>query len=451
MNPAKLLPVLVWLAGSAIAAPPPPRMLFQGPAESLALLRLPDGSFAFYNRLRPAEGPFTLPDQRGDRHALRPHLPPAILGQPAVLDSGLLANTQAILTPEGRLVSVLVRGESLDPVTARQVGLARYLDLWAGHADARAVTGLHRVWRGYNGSQMEYQQLPDGRILVPFGSMQPHARAVPPTGRHVTIALRSDDAGETWQETGARLVAPCYPGFNGNNEGACEPTLEPLRDGRLWMLLRTQAGFLYETFSTDRGQSWSPATASRFHTSTGPANLLRHRNGWLVVAWNNCELPLRHQGQGVYGGRDALHIAVSDDDGRTWRGFREIYLDFRRNDNPERSGDRGTAYPLGAYTEDGHDRHPRRSGPGRAQPDPRGPGVDRRDRRARRLFRRPGAVERVPEPRPRRELVAGARRRRGPGGRSGTACRPGACTSAAPRTGRRTSRSGIFPTAGKER
>ena len=65
-------------------------------------------------------------------------------------------------------------------------------------------------------------------------------------------------------------------------------------------------------------------------------------------------MPPRYQRQGVYGGRDALHIAVSNDDGRTWRGFREIYLDHRRNENPASSGDRGTAYPLGAFTADGH-------------------------------------------------------------------------------------------------
>ena len=64
-------------------------------------------------------------------------------------------------------------------------------------------------------------------------------------------------------------------------------------------------------------------------------------------------MPPRSDGVGVYGGRDALHIAVSDDEGETWRGFREIYLDHRRNDNPAKTGDRGTAYPLGAYTSDG--------------------------------------------------------------------------------------------------
>jgi len=133
------------------------------------------------------------------------------------------------------------------------------------------------------------------------------------------------------------------------------------------MLMRTQAGFLYESFSHDDGATWERATASRFNTSTGPPNILRFpaprdlqslagsesTHGWLVVTWNNFEMPLRHQGEGVYGGRDALHIAISPDEGRTWRGFREIYLDHRRHDNPAKSGDRGTAYPLGAYTADG--------------------------------------------------------------------------------------------------
>jgi hypothetical protein len=80
---------------------------------------------------------------------------------------------------------------------------------------------------------------------------------------------------------------------------------------------------------------------------------MRHKDGPLVVCWNNCELPPRANGLGVYGGRDALHMAISQDDGRTWRGFREIYLDHRRNDNPAKTGDRGTAYPLGAYMADG--------------------------------------------------------------------------------------------------
>jgi sialidase-1 len=335
-----------------VTAPEPPRLLVQDARSPVSLLRQPDGSFAFYSREKPAAGPVALPDRSGQVHLLRPALPPAVAQSQTILESKVLSNTQVILTPAQQVVGAFIRGEALDKETARQVGLTRYLDVWLNRADARTAEAPRRIWRGYNGSQMEYQQFPGGRIVVPFGSMQPHAKAAPPTGRHVTVVLLSDDAGQTWQQSASPLIAPCYADFNGSNEGACEPAIEQLRDGRLWMLMRTQAGFLYETHSSDLGTTWTPATASRFNTSTGPANILRHPNGWLVATWNNCEMPLRHAGLGVYGGRDALHVAVSADEGRTWRGFREIYLDHRRNDNPEKTGDRGTAYPLAAYTND---------------------------------------------------------------------------------------------------
>lgn len=356
---------LIIMAYSAEASCAPPRMLLQGEAvadsgaasgsrTSFAIMRMPDGSFAFYDRNNPQAKPLTLSDRDGGTYTLLPALPDDIANSQAVNSSGVLSNTQVILTPDGQLVSVFVQAERFDKAAAAKVGLPLYLDLWIKQASLIDTAKPRMIWRGYNGSQMEYQQLPGGRILVPYGSFQPHAKAVPPTGRHETIIQYSDDGGETWQESESKLTAPCYAGFNGSNEGACEPSIEQLRDGRIWMLMRTQAGFLYESYSDDNGTSWRKAVASRFNTSTGPPNIMRHQNGWLVVSWNNCEMPPRHEGEGVYGGRDALHMAVSDDDGQTWRGFREIYLDHRRNDNPAGSGDRGTAYPLGAFTSDGH-------------------------------------------------------------------------------------------------
>ncbi len=316
-------------------------------------MRLPDGSFAFYDRSAPERGPLTLPDAKHQLHELLPHLPAQILQSESIMSSGVLNNTQVVLTKDNEVKSITVRNESLDKQTAARVGLPRYLNVWIQRANLEEVFDPLMTWRGYNGSQMEYQQLSSGRLLVPHGSFKPHARAVPPTGRHETIIEYSDDGGTTWHVSNTTLTAPCYPGFNGSNEGACEPAFEELAGGKVWMLMRTQAGFLYESYSDDQGTSWTPARASRFHTSTGPPNLMRHRNGWLVLCWNNCEMPPRHDGEGVYGGRDALHIAVSADEGASWRGFREIYLDPRRNDNPAKSGDRGTAYPLGAYTRDG--------------------------------------------------------------------------------------------------
>jgi len=359
-----LVTALIAVLLSAEVSAAPPRMLFQGKPvsdsgtaggarTSFAIMRLPDGSFAFYDRNNPQSGPLTLPDGDGVRHTLLPYLPPDLVNNQVIADSKVLANTQVILTPDRQVKSVYVKAERFDQETAAKVGLPLFLDVWIKQASLTDAAEPQMIWRGYNGSQMEYQQLPGGRILVPYGSFQAHAKPVPPTGRHKTIIQYSDDDGRSWQESESQLVAPCHAGFNGLNEGACEPAIEQLKDGRIWMLMRTQAGFLYESYSTDNGTTWQPAIASRFNTSTGPPNIMRHRNGWLVVSWNNCEMPPRHEGQGVYGGRDALHIAVSDDEGRTWRGFREIYLDHRRNDNPARSGDRGTAYPLGAFSADG--------------------------------------------------------------------------------------------------
>jgi hypothetical protein len=342
----------------------PPVMLFQedgvhdaevagGSRTAVAFMRLPNGGFAFYDRYSPKKGPLSLPDMGGTLYPLLPHLPEVILGSEAILESGILNNTQVILAEDGEVKGIRVQSEALEKEEAARVGLPRYLNTWIHRAGADGIHEPVMTWQGYNGSQMEYQQLPGGRLLVPHGSFLPHARAVPPTGRHETIIQFSDDGGRTWKVSQSRLTAPCYPEFNGSNEGACEPAFELLEDGRLWMMMRTTAGFLYESFSSDNGTTWTPACASRFNTSSGPPNIMRHRNGSLIVCWNNCEMPPRANGEGVYGGRDALHIAISRDEGATWRGFREIYLDHRRNDNPAKTGDRGTAYPLGAYTSDG--------------------------------------------------------------------------------------------------
>lgn len=348
----------------AAGAAEPPRMLFledaghdatapSGTRSGYAIMRREDGSFCFYNPYAPSAEPLRLPDAKGEKYTLKPALPESLAKSKVLLGSGLLNNAQTLLSADGVVRSITVKKEPIAKEDVKRVGLPMYLDMWYQQGSAGAVSPPVRTWHGYNGSQMEYQSLTSGRLLVPHGSFLPHGKAEPPTGRHETVVEYSDDGGASWQLSASRLTSPCYAGYNGSNEGACEPCFEQLRDGSLWMLMRAQAGCLYESFSKDGGTTWSAAAPSRFRTSTGPANLLRHRDGRLVLTWNNCELPLKHEGAGVYGGRDALHIAISSDDGRTWQGFREIYLDHRRNDNPAASGDRGTAYPLAAYDEQG--------------------------------------------------------------------------------------------------
>ena len=193
--------------------------------------------------------------------------------------------------------------------------------------------------------------LESGRILVPY-----HYRVrqrKPPTGENNTTVIYSDDNGETWTQSSTMLTAPCFEGYNGNNFGACEPRVLVLKDGRIRMLIRTQAGFLYESFSSDDGATWTETRPSIFYSSNSPGCLTRLQDGRIVAFWNNCENTTPFEGHGVYTCRDVLHAAISEDDGLTWQGFREVYLDPFRNDPPPLRGDRGTAYPRAVGTADG--------------------------------------------------------------------------------------------------
>jgi hypothetical protein len=81
--------------------------------------------------------------------------------------------------------------------------------------------------------------------------------------------------------------------------------------------------------------------------------LRRLDDGRLLVMWNNAQVGPKHEGQGVYSGRDAIHAALSDDDGKTWRGFREVYRDPTRHTQSDVRNDRGTAYPDAVQARDG--------------------------------------------------------------------------------------------------
>ena len=238
--------------------------------------------------------------------------------------------------------------------SGRRPTLDYFYDIW--HAATRAGrtrwSDPKRIFEGYVGALNGVLQLESGRIVVPHQFWVPGLRSEPPTGSHVVTTSYSDDGGRSWRISPARLTSPCRSDYIGSNYGATEPVAVQLRDGRVWMLIRTQTGFLYESFSPD-GVEWSEARPTPFRSSNSPANLLRLPDGRLVVFWNNCENPSRVDGEPVYTTRDALHVAVSTDEGRTWKGYREAFRDPNRNQPPPRRGDRGTAYPFSAATRDG--------------------------------------------------------------------------------------------------
>ncbi len=206
--------------------------------------------------------------------------------------------------------------------------------------------------RGRNGAIRNLTELANGRFVFAFHRR--HGSRTPPTGSSFTTAVYSDDGGKTWTESESQIFAPCHEGFNGNNYGAVEPTVVALRNDRLWMLLRTQDYRQYQSFSDDGGETWSPGSPSPFTSSNSPAHLRRLADGRILILWCNARETDRSVFGQMYTNRTSLSAAISDDDGRTWRGFREIYRDPARDSYAGITrGDSGTSYPNAAQNDSG--------------------------------------------------------------------------------------------------
>ncbi|MGL4292915.1 MAG: sialidase family protein [Bacteroidales bacterium] len=152
--------------------------------------------------------------------------------------------------------------------------------------------------------------------------------------------LISDDDGLTWRESEKVNVPPhkkeaFHQGIRWNHD-AVEPTVIELADGRILMVMRTAQDRHYQSYSYDGGETWTtPVPSSFYGTITMPA-FTRLKDGRLLFTWNNTtplpELPTANGvWDDVFTNRNALHAAISEDDGKTWIGCRELYLDERRN------------------------------------------------------------------------------------------------------------------------
>jgi len=162
-------------------------------------------------------------------------------------------------------------------------------------------------------------------------------RLVAPTSHHgapfteygTAHMYYSDDLGRKWQVS-ETVVAP----FKDNtNTGLQEPAVVELRDGRLWMLCRTDQEYQWESYSDDGGIRWStPRPCEHFAAPTSPISMKRIPNsGDLLAIWNDhsgrfpVPPPQTHRANW---GRTPLVSAISKDDGHTWGCHRLIESDF---------------------------------------------------------------------------------------------------------------------------
>ncbi len=120
------------------------------------------------------------------------------------------------------------------------------------------------------------------------------------------IVYASADRGKTWEVRGKAYI-PQALNFD-------ETVLTELSDGRLWMTVRTARGSIYQSFSFDKGASWTLGVASEHIAPSSRSQIFRTANGALCMLRNN------HASD-----RINLVALLSYDDGKTWTEPLMIY------------------------------------------------------------------------------------------------------------------------------
>ena len=183
-------------------------------------------------------------------------------------------------------------------------------------------------------------------VVLPEGTVVGCAtgRVQPDEPQNSAFALRSDDAGGTWELIPIARVRGAV-GFN-------ETYMTLLPDGRILALIRSTPpdGHLYRSFSADAGRTWSEP--ERLPIWGFPAHVIRLRDGALLCAYAHRRHPF------------GVRAVLSRDDGETWDAAHEKIL---RDDSAGvvgyptsvelADGTIFTAYELGKPTGEGERPH----------------------------------------------------------------------------------------------
>ena len=152
-------------------------------------------------------------------------------------------------------------------------------------------------------------QLENGRILMAVAQHKWPGAKFTWTAR--LFGYYSDDDGKTWHSS---VQVP-----NPDKVVTQEPGIVALNDGRLLMYIRTNAHVQYYAYSSDQGLQWTAAMPSTIASPLGPASMVKmpHNKGLLLV-WNDNSKNEK---------RTPLNIAISTDQGKTWKHEKVVASD----------------------------------------------------------------------------------------------------------------------------
>ncbi len=139
-------------------------------------------------------------------------------------------------------------------------------------------------------------QLDDGSILCPSSTEHEGWRA------HFELTR---DLGKTWQVIG--------PINNGKEFGTIQPSILTYGSGRMQVLCRSRQGVIAQSWSDDKGKTWSPMTATPLPNPNAGTDAVTLRDGRQLLVYNHTT-----RRGGFPSGRNLLNVALSRD-GRNWQ------------------------------------------------------------------------------------------------------------------------------------
>jgi len=115
----------------------------------------------------------------------------------------------------------------------------------------------------------------------------------------------SNDFGKTW-----RWIGPINDGKTFN---AIQPSILLYKNGKLQILARSKNRALLQSWSSDKGETWSPLEKTSLPNNNSGTDAVTLKDGRQLLVYNHVLPP----GNEVKGARTPLNVAVSKD-GETW-------------------------------------------------------------------------------------------------------------------------------------
>jgi len=170
-----------------------------------------------------------------------------------------------------------------------------------------------------------FVQLSNGRILAPAAVTLDCTKKL--TENQAVLAFLSDDHGQTWRRGQPRWLdheryrnAVPNPGWLTLQE----PGVMELKDGSVFMVIRTALNHPFASISKDGGETWSdPQPIRELHSPRSPQTLARlPRSGRIGMLYN--ENPKGGRATGAE--RRPLSLAVSADEGATFQFVKNVEI-----------------------------------------------------------------------------------------------------------------------------